>query len=179
MPPTKATLPVMASPVATLRGDINQASFAHRLGLSRQALLRLEQGLPVNPSLKLKKYLPSDDAWAEFVDDYYAYQTSKREANFGLLTTEPNFWTGEAKHDLTLKHPFREWMEQSNGSPNLSQVCVAFCLHLPVMYRFVNGPYPLTPPDLLLTALTEAGYEKELITEFMLFYADWRPNPWT
>ena len=162
----------MQSPVAALRGDTLQRTFAHQLGISRMALLRLEQGLLPEPSLKLRTYFANDDAWLDFLDDYDAYQTAKREANYGVLTTEPDFNAPIEDFQAYSDHPFSLWMEQSNAA-NVTQVCVALCLHLPIMHRFLNGPYPAQCPDLLLTALDESGYDPDLISDFVMEYAHW------
>lgn len=166
MPPTKAVLPTMVNPVVALRGDTLQRTFAHQLGISRPALLRLEQGCLPEPSQRLKPFLPQDLTWAEFVEDYYAYQEAKRIANFGVLSLNPDF-TG-------INHPLEEWLEQSSTEPTLTGICVALCLHLPIMHKFINGPYPVLPPEHFLDALSQAGYDKQIITDFVLSYAEWR-----
>lgn len=163
---TKATLPAVDSPVAALRGDVLQRTFAHRLGISRAALLRLEQGLLPEPSLKLKPFLPDGLEWDEFVEDYYSYQEAKRIANYGVLTLNPDF-SGDV-------HPLQEWMGQSGSDPTLTSVCVALCLHLPPMHRFLNGPYPALPPELFLDALQQSGYSRPVVSDFVMSYAEWR-----
>jgi hypothetical protein len=165
MPSTKANLPVMESPVAALRGDELQRTFAYRVGISRMALLRLEQGLLPEPSAKLKRFLPDTMTWAQFCEDYKDYQIDKRQANYGVLTNDPEF-TGTI-------HPFIDWMDQSDQAQNLTQVCVALCLHLPTMHRFVMGPCPALPPETLLNALTDAGYRQAVVTDFVMSYAEW------
>ena len=132
MPPTKATLPIEDSPVKTLRGDDTQASFAARVGITRIALVRFEQGCIPEPSLKFQNFLPTGLPWEAFLEDYRAYQVSKRQSNYGVLDPNHEFQTGQALH------PLQEWINDSQ-STNLTQVCVALCLHLPVMYRFING----------------------------------------
>lgn len=165
MPPTRATLPIQESPVKALRGDVLQERFAKRVGISRIALLRFEQGTIPEPSTKLIPYLPQGLPWEAFVEDYHQYQIAKREANYGIL--DPDFeFTSSC-------HPFDEWLGASNAD-NLTQVCVALCLHLPIMYRWVNGPHPALPPDLLLDALDNAGYSKKLISDLVLSYAEWK-----
>lgn len=166
MPPTKATLPTIDNPVVTLRGDTLQRTFAHQLGISRPALLRMEQGCLPEPSIKLKPFLPDGLSWAEFVEDYRTYQEAKRVANYGILTTEPDF--------TYYHHPMDDWLAQSQGSPTLTGICVALCLHLPIMHKFVNGPYPLLPPDSFLDALKQSGYATPVITDFVMAYAEWR-----
>lgn len=166
MPPTKAVLPTMDNPVVTLRGDVLQRTFAHRLGISRAALLRMEQGCLPEPSQRLKPYLPEGLTWAEFVEDYYAYQEAKRIANFGVLSLDPDF---SGSH-----HPLEEWMEQSSTEPTLTGVCVALCLHLPIMHKFINGPHPVLPPEQFLDALHQSGYSREIISDLVISYAEWR-----
>lgn len=166
MPPTKAVLPTIDNPVVSLRGDTLQRTFAHQLGISRPALLRMEQGCLPEPSQRLKSFLPEGLSWAEFVEDYYAYQEAKRIANYGILTTEPDF--------SGTQHPLEEWLSQSQSEPTLTGVCVALCLHLPYMHRFANGPYPSLPPESFLDALVQSGYAPTIITDFVLSYAEWR-----
>lgn len=166
MPPTKATLPTIDNPVVTLRGEMLQRTFAHKLGMSRPALLRLEQGCIPEPSLKLKPFLPDGLSWAAFVDDYHAYQEAKRIANYGVLTDDPDF-TG-------IHHPLEEWIDQSASQPTLTSVCVALCLHLPIMHKFLNGPYPALPPESFLEALKQSGYTTPVVVDFVMTYAEWR-----
>jgi DNA-binding XRE family transcriptional regulator len=163
----KYAMPLEASPVADLRGQLTQEQFAHRLGMSRIALLRFEQGLIPDPSLKLKNFLPPTMPWESFVEDYHAYQESKRKSNYGILTDEPVDYSID-------EHPFITWREASNGNLTHTQVCTALCLHLPVMHRFVNGPHPQLVPDLLLDALVDAGYPPEVVSDFVLAYSHWR-----
>lgn len=165
MPPTRATLPIQESPVKSLRGDLLQERFAKRIGISRIALLRLEQGTLPDPSLKLIPYLPDGLPWESFVEDYHAYQVSKRQANYGILNPDFEFTSS--------CHPFEEWLDASTAD-NLTQCCVALCLHLPIMYRWVNGPHPALPPDGLLDALADAGYSQQLISDLVLSYAEWK-----
>ena len=166
MPPTKATLPTLDNPVVALRGSTLQRTFAFRLGISRMALLRMEQGCLPEPSTKLKPFLPDGLSWATFVEDYRAYQEAKRIANYGVLTDDIDF---SGYH-----HPLEEWIDQSVNQPSLTSVCVALCLHLPIMHRFLNGPYPSLPPESFLEALKQSGYSTPLITDFVLGYAEWR-----
>lgn len=169
MPPTKATLPIEASPVRALRGDLVQQRFAVRVGISRMALLRFEQGCIPDPSPKFIPFLPDGLPWEAFVEDYHAYQVSKRQHNYGVLDTEYEF-TSES---FPL-HPLQSWINASK-STNLTQVCVALCLHLPVMHKFLMGPnHPALPPEMFLTALADAGYDAKLITDFMLTYSEWK-----
>jgi DNA-binding XRE family transcriptional regulator len=171
MPPTKATLPIEESPVRALRGDYTQAQFANIVGITRMALLRFEQACIPEPSLKLQPFIPEGLPWEAFVEDYHAYQVTKRQSNYGVLTTEHDFSPG-ARAEAHL-HPLQEWINASK-STSLTQVCVALCIHLPTMYRFLNGPHPSLPPESLLEALQDSGYESAIITDFMLAYAEWR-----
>lgn len=171
MPPTKATLPIESSPVRELRGEAVQASFAHKVGMSRMALLRFEQGCIPDPSPKFMPFLPDGLPWEAFVEDYHAYQVSKRQSNYGIL--DPNY-EFSASNSSNALHPLQLWINESK-STNLTQVCVALCLHLPVMHRFVAGPnHPAIPPEIFLDALHDAGYEPRTVTDFMLSYAEWR-----
>ncbi len=166
MPPTKATLPTHESPIKALRGDLRQESFAYQVGISRIALLRFEQGTIPSPSLKFQKHLPQSLPWEAFVEDYYAYQTAKRIANYGILDPATLF-------HVTTQHPMKEWLENSRAD-TITTVCVALCIHLPIMDRFVRGPHPTVPPDNVLDALEEAGYSKSLISDFLTAYITWR-----
>lgn len=169
MPPTKAVLPIEESPVAALRGDELQRTFAHQVGMSRMALLRFEQGCIPEPSIKFIPFLPSGLPWEAFVEDYHAYQFSKRQSNYGVLTPDTDF------NSRARLHPLQLWMHDSQSCDTITTLCVALCLHLPTMYAFLNGPkFPALPPESFLDALLDSGYERPLIADFILAYAEWR-----
>jgi hypothetical protein len=135
--------------------------------MSRMALLRFEQGCIPDPSPKFMPFLPDGLPWEAFVEDYHAYQVSKRQSNYGILDPDYEFESGPI-------HPLQAWINSSKAT-NLTQVCVALCLHLPILHKFVMGPnHPAIPPEILLDALKDSGYEPRLITDFMLSYAEWR-----
>ncbi len=206
------------NPVKQLRAHyrMTQESFARKVGMSRMALLRFEQGLPPEPSYKFYIHIPeagetgstsgikanpfaqkilemySDDpfvsqnaspksiapddvpvVWKEFVDAYYAYQNAKRQVNYGLLDTNPIFWDGGTLAGRGV-HPFIEWLNQSERRPTVTEVCVSFCIHLPVMHKFVNGPFPVDVPPDVLVALRASGYSPELLMEFATVYGERR-----
>ena len=154
---------------------MTQDEFAAKVGISRMALVRFEQGTIPTPSLKFKPFLDAVDIDAPTQDyegfclQYLEYQTTKRALNFGILDDSPDFFefTQERKkHNIehvwdptlgpppsALPHPLMWWASVSPSRPSLTELCVALCLHLPTLHKFVNGPFPYEVPFSFTAAL--------------------------
>lgn len=175
---------------------MTQDEFAAKVGISRMALVRFEQGTIPTPSLKFKPFLETVDLNAPTSDSdpyqalclqYLEYQNTKRALNFGILDDSPDFFefTQERKkHNAdhlwnptqgpppsALPHPLMWWASVSPSRPSLTELCVALCLHLPTLHKFVNGPFPLEVPFTLISALRESGYSLDTVKEFAWEYA--------
>lgn len=177
---------------------MTQDEFAAKVGISRMALLRFEQGTIPTPSLKFKPFLeqvklnsPIQDYQA-LCETYAEFQVAKRAVNLGILDDSPDFFSyskEREKHSRNsdqvwdptsgappsaLPHPLMWWANESHSRPSLTELCVGLCLHLPTLHKFVNGPLPLEVPYSLNKALTDSGYDSGVILEFGWEYAQAR-----
>lgn len=186
------------NPVAVTRENkrLTQEQAAQELGMTRVAFIRYEQGLHGTLSPKVMRWITdnNDDTYTDFMDvgkKYRQFQTSKRQANFGILNPDPMPYFKvfldpaftDYRNYMELReqaHPFSKWLagsfkRDSRVTPTITEVCVALCISHPVVHRFITQPSLVArPPIQMLDALRESGYDREVIQAFVKSYEVWR-----
>ena len=170
------------NPIKEMRENegLTQVLYSQKIGITRIALQRYEQGCYPKPSEKFN-LLPDQ------LEQYREFQHNQRLLAFGVL--DPNFTPDlnlqesaayEAGYYSTspvglgsLTHPLKLWRQASANSPTLTKVSVKLCLHLPTMHRFECAGSAV-PPHSLLEALEESGYSNRTITLFVLAHSEYR-----
>lgn len=150
-----------------LNAALTLAQLADRLDVSKQFIIRAEQGCYVAPPEILVGYFVErrDVNAGELEQDYYKFQHYKRRESFGRLITT---WT----FPKTDKHPFTYWRECS-GIKSEAGACVLFCLHPAVMFKYERGKMLSTPEQLTL-ALLESGYDPVLVDKLEESYLSFK-----
>lgn len=174
---------VVKHPLKALRelSGLSMAQVALYSGVSKQHVVRCEQGVFVEPPLGIfdliSEYLTDEDLISreEFTNAYIQWQLLQR-LNAGahlVLSKDFDFHTHKY-HDESHTHPFTHWRLHSGV---LSRITISkeFCVHPGLMYRFEKQPWLCsTPPGELLRALKVAGYPPELLSKFTEAYAHYR-----
>lgn len=154
------------NPVKNARRYLNltQVELANECGVSRQTVLRTEQGvytsLPPSLGTRLVKDVPG------IYNAYHSWQTSKRKSSYGKLI-EPYLF------DSLGDHPFHKWRIDS-GLTSRMGVCKDFCLHPAVVTKFENTLEHSLVPDIILDALRDAGYAEGTLTSLQAAYVSYR-----
>jgi hypothetical protein len=153
---------------------------ADRVGMSRMALLRYEQGFHKTLSLKLISFFKENDENFTTVDalvvKYINFQRSCRVHSYGLLDPNYDFSVYLSGDNVRSEmHPLLRWMQVSQKKPNLTQLSKGFCLHHPTMHRFITRPSLVADvPTCFDDALMEAGYDITCRLSFYEAYVKWR-----
>jgi transcriptional regulator with XRE-family HTH domain len=189
------------NPVAVIREykGLTQEQAAEELGMTRVAFIRYEQGLHGTLSPKVLRWVVEHGVdvgdgisvapYVDFMDvgkRYRQFQTSKRQANFGVLSPDPLMYLKPYYQEplaINLKemsHPFEIWRSasfkrDSRINPSVTEVCVALCISHPVVHRFITQPSLVAQPPLqMLDALRESGYSRDVTQAFVQSYENWR-----
>lgn len=156
---------------------------ATKADCSRQFIVRAEQGVYVDAPLQLLEVL------SDFVDTgvdydvfneqkYRPWQGYRRQESFGSLSTSHNFHV----HDVDLKadpklltaHPFVHWRLHSGMQARI-EVSKLFCVHPALIFKFEVTPWRcVTIPSELLAALSDSGYNADLLMDFVDAYKAYR-----
>lgn len=161
------------NPFKTLREKqgISQYELSRRTGLSKHAVLRLEQGMYPNPLLAVVDYFIAYFPKLTPVglsNDYQEFQIATRQLNSRLL--------GDLLPSLALvphaKHPLT-FLRESVGL-NTTEVAKKLCIAQNLVYYFEQRSiHQHTVPDQLITALWDADYteqETDALKEAYLAY---------
>jgi hypothetical protein len=156
---------VYENPVRSSRRrlGLTQLDLASACNVSRQTVLRTEQGVYTSLPPSLGEWLVSDVPG--IYTAYHAWQRAKRRNSYGRLVEPYTF-------DLS-DNPFRRWRHDS-GLASRMGVCKDFCLHPAVVTKFENTLEHLTVPDIILDSLRDAGYSESTLTELQRAYVNYR-----
>jgi DNA-binding XRE family transcriptional regulator len=155
------------NPFVALRHELGQTqeTTARLAGVSRNFVIRCEQGIYTNPVNKLSKFLlsktdPQTDL--AFANSYYRYQTEVREDSYEAAVLPHQYPFSDYRASLMSpgwEHPLAFWIRGSLTRPSLTAVCLAFCVPQSVMWKWTKTPHLVNSvPSQFLLALEEAGY---------------------
>lgn len=148
--------------------------FAKRIGISKQALIRLEQGTYVAPLPAALQFCASAFTVTEYdlLNQYEAFQTANRLQHhrwFGDLIEK--FEYVESKHPEVSYHPMR----LLRGTINPTQVAKGLCIPQATLTYFErNVVQQKSVPKVILNVLFEIGYTDAEITYFIKKYDEYR-----
>lgn len=150
-----------------LKAGFTIGRLAARVEVSKQFIIRAEQGCYTTaPEPLVEFWCEREDVLASDIErEYFNFQHWKRKQSFGKLIEPWSF-------PEIGRHPFILWREYS-GIKSEAAVCVLFCLHPAVMYKFEKGKMT-DVPEMLTAALLESGYSAETVNKLEVAYEKWR-----
>jgi transcriptional regulator with XRE-family HTH domain len=171
--PVKGRIITTKNPLKETRERLNLTidQVAYRASLSKQFIIKAEQGVYSDPSETLMAYYGSltDLDVIVIQQQYYAFQRETRKANYGRLI-EPWTFTLTSEND----HPFISWRELS-GVGSAAGICKLFCVHPAVLNKFEKRSYLLAGcPEQLTAALLESGYKPETLDALESAYVQYK-----
>lgn len=155
-----------------LKADLTVSQLTELGAGSRVFILNAEAGVYSDPPDRVLNLLLDQFPYAdaeELIEEYHAWQTAHRKSNYGALDPE---WLGPAAISVPsfnftdTPHPFYAWRIYS-GITSRVKPSKLFCVHPTVLTRFELQPWLVNQvPPMLIKALTEAGYSKEVLDVF-------------
>lgn len=163
--PSRKLITVYENPVKAARRylGLTQLELADACGVSRQTVLRTEQGVYTSLPPSLGEWLVKDVPG--IYSAYHAWQRAKRKASYGRLIEPYSF--------SSFDNPFHRWRMDSGQSSRMG-VCKDFCLHPAVVTKFENTLEHGRVPDIILDALRDAGYMEGTLTALQSAYSTYR-----
>lgn len=151
---------------ARLEARLSLDQLARKANVSRQLIIRAEQGVYADPPPRLLDVI-MDLAAVEvlFGGDrevvyhvYHAFQTATRKANFDRLSKTFDFRSVPVG-----VHPFVDWRLRSGIRARIGPAKY-YCVHPALLHKYEVQPHLVqsTPGD-LQRALRESGYSSELL----------------
>ncbi len=147
---------------------------AAKTSLSKQALIRCEQGTYAQPLPALLDYYVNNfgaDRY-EFSREYEDFQKRTRASNFKLFGDElPSLVDYEVYSGNQIQHPFR----QLRGSINPTEVAKALCIPQATITYFEQKPRrQKSVPKVINNVLEEIGYSRTQVQAFNDAYVLYR-----
>ena len=152
---------------------LTQDALARTARLSRQLILRAEQGTYTNiPPRLLHALYPTTVERLVAKDLYQEFQTSLRVNAYGQLDPSFDFTDVSPK-----RHPFIEW--RISSGLNTIQFCKLFAVQHSIVHRWEDAPPgrnggPVSVPGPVVTALQDAGYPPHVVAGLQQAYAKYR-----
>lgn len=143
---------------------LTQVELANECGVSRQTVLRTEQGVYTSLPPSLGEWLTRDVPG--IYNAYHAWQRAKRKHSYGKLIEPYSF-------DSISDNPFHRWRVDSGLNSRMG-VCKDFCLHPAVVTKFENTVEHSLVPDIILDALRDSGYAESTLTALQRAYIEHR-----
>lgn len=150
-----------------LSNDLGLQELADKIGVSKQALIRLEQGTYDKPLPKVFAYFVESFVTSELqlMDAYEGYQTKQRLRHFRYF--------GELDNFDSRFHPLRQLRHRIDVTP--TEVAKALCLPQATLTYFERKPVQQkSVPRGLINVLNEIGYRNYEVAEFKKAYAAFR-----
>lgn len=158
----------MINPLAKARKSLGltQEELAHRAGVSKVLIMRLEQGLLTKPTVSVLNALFRDPIeQAKALDDFDVWKVVVRKQNVGKLRAALVNWNGD-------------WLVLRSGvADSKAGFCKLFCIHPQVLDNFESGirdRRKLT--GYLRSVFTDAGLTDEEILYIEQKLADFNFN---
>lgn len=160
----------MENPLKTARLNrgLTIDSLARQANISKQLVIRSEQGTYVNPPPTLLTFLfpLSADQYAADIA-YRDYQNTQRRQAAQLLIPDPPIPpVGE--------HPFIHWRTAS-GITTTMRFCILFCVQHAILHKFENKPLAvITTPTNLKEALLDAEVSEDALNLLELLFQNYK-----
>jgi DNA-binding XRE family transcriptional regulator len=148
--------------------DITMVNFAEHCHLTKQSLIRLEQGTFVEPLDGAMQFVVSEGySFLAVRDQYYGYQQDMRKRNTRMFAENFDLLWDQV-HTL---HPFRVLRDRFN----LTYVAKSLCLSQASLEHFENRvAHQTIVPKALVAVLEEIGYRRSEILHLEKAYGIYR-----
>lgn len=188
-PPVDPVFTDASNPFKSIReqSGFTQQEIASRVGITKHAVLRNEQGMAVEPLPVLLNYFSTNFTVTvyELRKQYERFQITQRVNTGKLLGGDPSLalhrWKQLAilnRRSIGLNHPLVFLRESNDLNP--TSLSRELCLNQSVINYFENNPvHQKTVPEQLLVALKQAGYSDDELTELRdayQLYREWVLN---
>lgn len=161
-----------------IQAQLTQALLAKKAGVSKHAVLRLEQGMFPDPLPKLLNYYVDtfNVSRLSLIKEYSQFQIRQRERAGKLLGEDLQsalfLWANSAAYGM---HPLTYLRLSCRPVLNPTELAKRLCISQTVVTYFEKNPVSQkTVPVQLLQALQQAGYEDQDIYALEQAYATFR-----
>lgn len=166
---TRTYGPQPINPFTELRQqmDFTVARFAAECDVSKQAMIRLEQGTFNGPLPRVLEYCVKNFSVSELqlTDMYEEFQTQMRKRH------KRYFGDFDVLYGVSNVHPLRAL----RGKRNPTEVAKALCIPQATLVYFERRPVQQkTVPKLLIEVMRQIGYTKSEVEYFERTYANYR-----
>lgn len=163
------------------RSNLTMQEITEQVGVSRQALIRCEQGTYPTAIERLVNFWcdRGDIGWTELVNTYAEFQTLTRQRHrrpFGSIpdfSVDPNQYSN---HPLLVMLDY--WMLPDgtpNGAMNPTEFSKLFCVNQATVDHWLNKVHnQASVPGLILSALKQSGYSVSELTRLEKAYVKHR-----
>lgn len=170
------------NPFKQIRQDakLSQYRLAARAGVSKHAVLRLEQGMFADPLPKLLNFFVDEFnvSRGSLLHNYRNFQTHTRQSSGLLLGPIEEYlddWINSDDPKIYSLHPLVYLRSRARPPLNPTQLAKSLCISQTVVTYFEKRPSnQKTVPAQLVEALYEAGYSNEDVMSLVNVYAVYR-----
>lgn len=160
----------MENPLRTARLNrgLTIDSLARQASVSKQLIIRSEQGTYVNPPPNLVTFLFPLSADQLTCDQAYRdFQNTQRRLSSGTLIPDPPVPpVGE--------HPFIHW-RTSSGITSTMRFCILFCVQHAILHKFETKPRSVTTtPTNLKEALLDAEIHEDAVNLLEVLFQNYK-----
>lgn len=165
--------PPITNPYAQARHllDLTLVEAASATGVSKQALIRLEQGVPDKPIGPVTSYYVGSlyrhegYDYLDFINGYEQYQVSQRQRNYKLFGDRIPLGTSFRYDVHTLTQLLAMWCfpvgNAVGGSLNPTECAKLLCINQSILDHWVNKPHrQQSVPTAFMEALRTNGYRQ-------------------
>lgn len=153
---------------ARLNRGLTIDSLSHHAQVSKQLIIRAEQGTYVNPPPNLLQYLfPTSEAQYTADLTYRDYQKYRRnQAALTLIPMPPAPPVG--------KHPFIHWRESADITTTM-RFCIIFCVQHAILHKFETKPLSTqSVPTNLREALLDASHSEDAVNLLEILFQNYK-----
>lgn len=151
---------------------------ANEAGLSKQALIRTEQGTyDVPPERLIEYYLDHGHSYNELVNGYREFQVATRQRHHKIFGEPFGRFVYSGKHPLD--YLLTICWSTADGTPvgpmNPTEFSKLMCVNQSVVDYFLSKPHrQKSVPGPILRALRDNGYSVDVLNDFALAYEQYR-----
>lgn len=170
---TQLDTEVTTNPFVTLRlrSGLSHVELGKAMYVSKQALIRLEQGMFEDPLPNVMEYwVQKGESELVLRDQYIEFQQQVRKSNGRCFGDIANAHVGSTKH------PFAQCRDNATRGPiNKTEAARRMCVPQSTLQRWeTNWRNQKTVPRSIQSALLEMGYFTSDVNTFNKIYFEWR-----
>ena len=154
---------------------------ADAAGISKQALIRTEQGAFADPPSRIVDYwtIRRGVSYTTIVNGYFKFIKDTRSRHYRLFGNELPLPPNVTEHPLKFlrSHWYNPIDGQLLGHMNITELAKLLCINQSIPDYFEkHAKRQVTVPTVILTALKDNGYRNSEIDAFILSYKAYRDN---